>query len=127
MASPKAYGVAAIQFELMSSTILFLSREGVRGSLLRVKGSVGDEKEKEWKAKAKEQEQSSMNVGFIPIFFGIPLAIITCLLYTRFASVEAKEQGYFGWAVLLYGVAAIVELLAEPMHNLYVVIHHGLL
>ncbi|KAF5371207.1 hypothetical protein D9758_004092 [Tetrapyrgos nigripes] len=110
LATPKAYGVAAIQFELMSSTILFLSREGVRGALLRVKGAVSAEK-------TGTPTQAAMNVGFIPIFIGIPLAIGTSLLYARFASAEAKEQGYFGWAVLLYGVAAVAELLAEPMHN----------
>ncbi|KAK7470211.1 Oligosaccharide translocation protein rft1 [Stygiomarasmius scandens] len=121
MASPKAYGVAAIQFELMLSTILFLSREGVRGALLRVKGSAlerGNELKSEGKEKEANSTEAAMNVGFIPILFGIPLAIGTSLFYTRFASAEAKAQGYFGWAVALYAVAAIVELLAEPMHNM---------
>ena len=35
LASPQTFGTAAIQFELLLSTILFLSREGVRNALLR--------------------------------------------------------------------------------------------
>ncbi|EEB89255.1 hypothetical protein MPER_12671, partial [Moniliophthora perniciosa FA553] len=53
LASPETYGVAAIQLEsLMLGTILFLSREGVRGVLLRVGSNIG----KDGKAKEKEGE-----------------------------------------------------------------------
>ncbi|THV08144.1 Rft-1-domain-containing protein [Dendrothele bispora CBS 962.96] len=123
MASPKAYGIAAIQFELMLSTILFLSREGVRGALLRVK-SKSSATERDNNSKPGETEtdisskEAAMNVGFIPILFGVPLAIGTSLFYMHFASNEAKAQGYFDWAVALYALAAIIELLAEPMHNM---------
>lgn len=36
LASPQVFGTAAIQFELLLSTILFLSREGCRQALLRI-------------------------------------------------------------------------------------------
>ncbi|MCT6562737.1 oligosaccharide translocation protein RFT1, partial [Staphylococcus aureus] len=35
LAPPSVFGTAAIQFDLVASTILFLSREGVRNALLR--------------------------------------------------------------------------------------------
>ncbi|KAH8814772.1 Rft-1-domain-containing protein [Flagelloscypha sp. PMI_526] len=39
LTTPKAYGTASIQFELLSSTILFLGREGVRNAVLRAKSN----------------------------------------------------------------------------------------
>ena len=35
LVSPQVFGTTSIQFELLLSTILFLSREGVRNALLR--------------------------------------------------------------------------------------------
>ena len=37
--SPQVFGTTSIQFELLLSTILFLSREGVRNALLRAPSS----------------------------------------------------------------------------------------
>ncbi|KAJ8087062.1 Oligosaccharide translocation protein rft1 [Marasmius tenuissimus] len=109
LASPKAYGVAAIQFELVLSTILFLSREGVRGALLRV----GTGKEKN-----ESRNNKALNVGFIPIILGIPLALCTTMLYAKYASEETKSQSMFMESVTVYALAAILELMSEPMHNI---------
>ncbi len=101
MATPSAFGTAAIQFELLLNTILFLSREGVRTALLRVKKS----------------GPSITNVSFVPFLLGCPVALATCYLYTRFAGEETSSQPYFHSAVTLYVIAALLELLKEPMHN----------
>ncbi|KAF9269362.1 Rft-1-domain-containing protein [Marasmius fiardii PR-910] len=103
LASPKAYGVAAIQFELLLSTILFLSREGVRGALLRVGNVTG---------------KKALNVGFVPVLIGIPLALCTSVVYARNASDETRVQPMFVQSVVVYALAAVMELLAEPMHNM---------
>ena len=60
MASPEVFGAAAIQFELILSTILFLSREGVRTTILRV----------------KTPGPASMNLSFVPMMVGIPLGLV---------------------------------------------------
>ncbi|TFK37659.1 Rft protein-domain-containing protein [Crucibulum laeve] len=101
LASPRAFGAAAIQFELMLSTILFMSREGIRNALLRV----------------KDRTPRTMNLAFLPIALGLPLALGASLLYVRYASAEMKEQPGFESAIAIYAVAALVELLSEPMHN----------
>ncbi|SJL06494.1 uncharacterized protein ARMOST_09833 [Armillaria ostoyae] len=101
MATPSAFGTAAIQFELLLNTILFLSREGVRIALLRVKKS----------------GPSITNVSFVPFLLGCPVALATCYLYTRFAGEETSSQPYFHSAVIFYVIAALLELLKEPMHN----------
>ncbi|KAJ7611578.1 Rft protein-domain-containing protein [Roridomyces roridus] len=104
LASPGAFGTAAIQFELFSSTILFLSREGVRNALLRVKRS----QDGSWKAG---------NLSFLPLCIGLPLALATSIGYARFAAEETRSQSGFYGGISVYAVAAIIELWCEPMHN----------
>lgn len=102
MAPPRAYGTAAIQFELMLSTILFLSREGVRNALLRVKKS----------------GVSTTNLSILPVLFGFPLALATSYFYARFAGNDVRNQEYFTASIGIYAFAALLELMSEPLHNL---------
>ncbi|KDQ54484.1 hypothetical protein JAAARDRAFT_135495 [Jaapia argillacea MUCL 33604] len=125
MTSPRAYGTAAIQFELLLGTILFLSREGVRNALLRAsprdKGITGDEKLKsgaEITSKAGTfTATSTTNLAFLPLLIGLPLSLVTCCLYYRHVSLETRNQPHFGTCIVLYGVAALVELASEPFHT----------
>ncbi|KAG6855616.1 hypothetical protein H0H87_000251 [Tephrocybe sp. NHM501043] len=102
LAPPRAYGTAAIQFELLLSTILFLSREGVRNTLLRVK-SAGP---------------ASRNLSVLPVLLGFPLALATAWGYAHFAGMEVKAQEHFMPSIGVYAAAALLELMSEPMHNL---------
>jgi oligosaccharide translocation protein RFT1 len=109
LASPSAFGAAAIQFELIISTILFLSREGVRNALLRVSRHTD-----------AETSIKRTNISFLPIIFGVPLALSTCLVYAHIASQEMKEKPYFNTAIAIYAIAALWELLCEPFYNRFV-------
>ncbi|KAF8064105.1 Rft protein-domain-containing protein [Lyophyllum atratum] len=102
MAPPRAYGTAAIQFELLLSTILFLSREGVRNALLRV----------------KKTGPATRNVSVLPMLLGFPLALASAYLYAHFAGSEVRSQEYFTVSIGIYALAALLELMSEPMHNL---------
>jgi oligosaccharide translocation protein RFT1 len=104
LASPRAYGTVAIQFELMLSTILFISREGVRNSLLRV----------------NKPGSSTSNLSTLPLVFGIPLAVATSYMYAFSAGSEVRNQDHFNASICIYALAAVIELLSEPLHNLYV-------
>ncbi|KAG5650470.1 hypothetical protein H0H81_012133 [Sphagnurus paluster] len=103
LAPPRAYGTAAIQFELLLSTILFLSREGVRNALLR---------------RSKPTSPAQQNLAILPILLGAPLALISAGLYAHFAGAEVRGQAYFTISIGVYAVAALLELISEPMHNL---------
>ena len=109
LASPTAIGAASIQFDLILSTILFLSREGVRNALLRV---------------SKDSDRNTrirrMNLAFLPIGIGMPLALATSLLYTTYAGSEMKLQPYFRQAITIYALAAVAELFSEPLYNVFV-------
>ena len=63
-------------------------------------------------------------MSFLPIIFGVPLALSTCFLYARFASHEMQEQPYFNTAITIYAVAALWELLCEPFYNRFVSVAH---
>jgi oligosaccharide translocation protein RFT1 len=102
MASPRAYGTAAIQFELLLNTILFLSREGVRNALLRF----------------KKPGQEIINLSVLPACIGAPLALAVSYLYAVYAGQEVSSQENFEVAIAIYAVASVTELLSEPMHNL---------
>ncbi|KAJ2920988.1 hypothetical protein H1R20_g16105, partial [Candolleomyces eurysporus] len=110
LASPSAFGTASIQFELVLSTILFLSREGVRNAILRSKTTGKEDGEGDERVK-------QLNLTFIPALLGVPLAVGTTLVYLAFASEEVRRQPHLTVAVALYAGAAVVELLSEPMHN----------
>ncbi|KAJ1300564.1 hypothetical protein OPQ81_002218 [Rhizoctonia solani] len=104
LASPKVFGTAAIQLDLLLSTVLFLSREGVRNALLRVP------RELSGSTKIK-------NVSTIPALLGAPLAFGLTLAYRTTASPATRAQHYFDQAVSIYAVAALIDLVSEPLHN----------
>jgi oligosaccharide translocation protein RFT1 len=101
MTSPEIFGAAVIQFDLILSTILFLSREGVRTTILRVKSPGPRE----------------LNLSFVPIGVGIPLAGAIAWVYAKYAGEELRNRAFFREAVGVYALAAVVELLTEPFHN----------
>jgi hypothetical protein len=110
--SPQAFGTAAIQFDLLLSTILFLSREGVRNSLLRV-----------WPSPTSTKQQATptvpitvTNVAALPLILGVPLALGLPLVYLLASSTSTTSQPFFGLSVALYALSAIIELASEPMH-----------
>ncbi|KAG2158043.1 Rft protein-domain-containing protein [Suillus bovinus] len=117
LASPQAYGTAAIQFEFILSTILFLSREGVRNALLRA-----------WPRNTTIHTQGSTlnkddhapaltNLSTLPIILGLPVSLAMALAYATLASDDARRQPHFHVALSTYVFAALSELFSEPMHN----------
>ena len=102
LSSPASFGVAAIQFELVSSSILFLAREGIRSAVLR--------------APADQRGQSLVNVTRLPFLLGIPISlVILAVYYAATASTTTSASG-FTPALLAYVLAAYIELRTEPTH-----------
>ena len=107
LASPAVFGTVSIQLELLLNTILFLSREGFRNALLRA--DVDNRK--------KGGETSPItNIYLLPVYFGIPVSLSASFAYRSYASDDTKQQSFFLPAVALYTLAAIIELICEPMH-----------
>lgn len=112
-ASPQAYGTVAVQFELIVSTILFLSREGVRNSLHRLWPQQGDAH----KPSTAIPLAQCANLATLPFFLGLPTTLVTVTLYAFSASETTRSQPHFYFALFGYATAALGELLTEPMHN----------
>ncbi|KAF8583415.1 Rft-1-domain-containing protein [Ramaria rubella] len=109
LASPQTFGTAAIQFELLLSTILFLCREGVRNALLRAHPPPN-------RQDTNTSPDLVANISRLPILLGIPIAIVTAALYVTASSPSTTAQPYFHVSVALYALAAFLELASEPFY-----------
>ena len=104
LVSPQVFGTAAIQFELLLSTILFLSREGTRNALLRAgKGT-------------SALGTIQANVALLPVLLGVPITVASTLTYLCASSSTTTAQPHFTLSVLIYALAAFCELLSEPLY-----------
>ncbi|GAN01555.1 rft-1-domain-containing protein [Mucor ambiguus] len=98
--SKETFGIASVNLELLSSTILFISREGFRSALIR----------------SSKNQQSILNLAYIPTLFGLVTTLITCAYYLSTISEEQSIQfPYYRMAVMLYGAASFLELVVEPL------------
>ncbi|KAF9114916.1 Oligosaccharide translocation protein rft1 [Mortierella sp. AM989] len=131
--SAETLGIASVQLELLLNTILFLSREGVRCAAIRVSDDPDVAPPTEAKSGTTENEekistatlrpgseayklQKLVNMVYAPIPVG---ALMTCLAVGYYLSQidESSESRFPGYklSIYLYGLSALIELLAEPM------------
>ncbi|KAI0725578.1 Rft-1-domain-containing protein [Fomitopsis betulina] len=90
-------------FDLLLSTILFLSHEGVRNALLR-------------SPEAKTTARLVTNIAALPALLGIPATALITLVYLASTYVSTTAQPHFRLSVAIYAVAASLELLSEPLY-----------
>jgi oligosaccharide translocation protein RFT1 len=101
LTTPEVMGMAAVQLELLLSTLLFLSREGIRLAAIR---STID---------TSEQFHRLVNLSCIPCIL-ISLAVMV-LVSALVAGYEFQRFDLL--TVLLYCLGAWLEALGEPMYN----------
>ncbi|GJE98980.1 oligosaccharide translocation protein RFT1 [Phanerochaete sordida] len=106
LVTPQVFGTASIQFELLLSTILFLSREGVRNALLRSTEN-----------KARPQQSALIyNISLLPVLLGAPVAVASVCIYLFSSSATTASQPHFHFSAVIYALAAFCELLSEPLY-----------
>lgn len=110
LVSPQVFGTTSIQFELLLSTILFLSREGVRNALLRAQTNTQHSPDE------TTTRRLTTNVSLLPILLGFPTAAFSAFAYLVMSSSTTSSQPHFRVSVILYALAALFELLSEPMY-----------
>jgi oligosaccharide translocation protein RFT1 len=100
LAPPEVFGTAAIQFDLIYSTILFLSREGIRNALLR----------------SNNTSTSNASLARLPLQIGLGVASAVVGIYLYTSDSATMGQPAFHLSLGLYVVAALLELGVEPMY-----------
>ncbi|ORZ26290.1 Rft protein-domain-containing protein [Lobosporangium transversale] len=142
--SAETLGIASVQLELLLNTILFLSREGVRCAAIRVSDDNGEDnndpikkngdnsqsRQKNYTQHQDRQISSSpplpgseeyrlqklINMVYAPIPIGAFMTLAAVGYYLSHVD-NASEMRFPGYrlSIVLYGLAALIELLAEPM------------
>ncbi|WVQ78055.1 hypothetical protein IAT38_000136 [Cryptococcus sp. DSM 104549] len=121
LASPSVFGTAAIQFDLVCSSILFLSREGIRNALLRRNGSEGGDSGRATGGVGETPEQVHA-LSLVPLQLGVGIATLIGGVYLYTSSETTTSQPTFHVSLALYILSALLELSIEPY---YIRIHRA--
>ncbi len=108
IASPEVFGTAAIQFDLVCSTILFLSREGIRNASLRSKQDV--------RPKVGNGRRQDEALSIIPLQLGMIVAALVCSIYLYSSLKATTSQPNFHLSLGSYVLSALLELAIEPLY-----------
>ncbi|KAH8914939.1 Rft-1-domain-containing protein [Atractiella rhizophila] len=111
--SPAVLGTASIQFETLLNTILFLSREGVRGALIRRPFSSPS-----LSPPLAVSETRIRNTATLPLLLGTPVTLLLASLYLYTLPLSTISQPYFHPALALYLLSTLIELVTEPYYIL---------
>lgn len=108
ISTPEVFGTAAIQFDLVCSTILFLSREGIRNALLRSKETPG--------VRSGDVERQIQSLSIVPFQLGLAVTAAVCGIYLSSSSTDTTSQPTFHASLALYVLSALLELAVEPLY-----------
>lgn len=103
------YALYAVQFHLFITCVLFLSREGFRRACMRAEFKNDDTSTGENAAKV-------LKAAWLSVPLGIVVTVIACAVI--FWWQELSYSSPYGQAILLNGLACLLELLAEPLYIL---------
>jgi oligosaccharide translocation protein RFT1 len=123
--SPELLGIST-QLEVYSISVLFFARESLRVTIQRQNdANVEDEwnqrqrsgpKTNDERGLAARKTQEVVNLAYISISLGLFFALVLAWAYLQSLRSDPSilETPYFKQALQLYGIAAFLELLAEP-------------
>ena len=126
--SPELLGIST-QLELYSISVLYFARESIRVALQRQSSDSGKRDgdtsedstaaDKDGKIVVESyapgrRAQEAVNLSYIAISLGPPLAYFFATLYIRKAETKVLATPYIQESLGLYGLAALLELLIEP-------------
>ncbi|CAD5195468.1 unnamed protein product [Musa acuminata subsp. malaccensis] len=103
------YALYAVQFHLFITCILFLSREGFRRACMRTDIQRND-------SSMEENAARLLKVAWMTFPIGILFTLAVCLIVFWFQKLTPSDA--YAQAILIHGLACILELLAEPLYIL---------
>ena len=108
---PEEYGISAVQFHLINSSIVFLSREGVRRSCLRISG--GGDGALRTGAAGKYRDDNVLYASYVAIPVGFVVSGFATLLLVYFTKDPEYQR-----AAVVQCAAALLEIMSEPFYIL---------
>ncbi|KAF6161350.1 hypothetical protein GIB67_025612 [Kingdonia uniflora] len=105
----KDYAIYAVQFQLFVTCILFLSREGFRRACLRADIRCTG-------ASEEENAVKLLKVAWMTVPIGVAITVSTCALVIRWQALSISDS--YSRAILIHGIACVLELFAEPLYIL---------
>lgn len=121
--NPGMYGIATVVIPLLSTSALFLAREGVRRATMC--GSAHNSQKQQYNVKAQrsqreeDERQSIVNLSYIVILVGGLVLVTQCLLVIyrpQPGTFEAVDIDDYIWSIKLVGLSVVLELLSEPAY-----------
>ncbi|KAL2313441.1 Oligosaccharide translocation protein rft1 [Schizosaccharomyces pombe] len=117
LTSPSAYAFSSIHFEILQSTILFLSRESVRLAMQRIPSEnaiiTSTSTESNKSKKLSDQLQLIKNTSLISVYIGIVISLLVSLFYFY----SLPNFPYSKTCIFIYTVSSFIELLSEPYYE----------
>jgi oligosaccharide translocation protein RFT1 len=120
--SPELLGIST-QLEVYSISVLFFARESLRVAIQRQNdANVENQRQRsgpktnDERGLAARKTQEVVNLAYISISLGLFFALVLAWAYLQSLRSDPSilETPYFKQALQLYGIAAFLELLAEP-------------
>lgn len=103
------YALYVLQFHLFMSCVLFLSREGFRRACMRADINCDGPSSGENFAKV-------LKIAWISVPFGVVITITGLVLLFWWKELSCSDS--YGQAILIIGLACLLELLSEPLYVL---------
>lgn len=123
LTSPTVLGIVSVQLELILSTVLFLSREGIRLGALQLQTRNNIEKVNgksnsssttrsiQRSSVIESETQQLVNAGSI----AIPIGVLLATLAAGWVSWGMQSLWPYQNAIQIYLIAAVIELFSEPV------------
>ncbi|KAI4216758.1 MAG: hypothetical protein LQ351_000707 [Letrouitia transgressa] len=123
--SPELLGIST-QLDLYSTSVLYFARESLRVALQRQASGVrspklkedGEDPRKQKTDKSYDEElekiQEAVNLSYIAVGLGVPLACFFGYLYFRSADAAVLRTPFILESLITYTVSAMLELFGEP-------------
>lgn len=103
------YALYTVQFHLLVTSILFLSREGFRRACMRIDVQCNG-------ALVEEKVAKLLKVAWMTFPLGIFVTLAACIFVLWSQNVSLPDP--YAQSILIHGFACILELLAEPLYIL---------
>ncbi|KAL8679545.1 MAG: hypothetical protein Q9186_004191 [Xanthomendoza sp. 1 TL-2023] len=121
--SPELLGIST-QLDLYSVSVLFFARESLRVALQRQDDATTSVEARDTKTSQNSSQpdihiqgrktQEVVNLSYLAVFLGLPLALVLASLYIRSADSSVLETPAIKQSLDLYCFATILELFSEP-------------